>query len=210
MISWFLRLSAMSGCMLTVQRLLGILSFSVVLCFSPTCALSLSLSLSLTEEIKYKRETKAKVYFFLIFFNVYLFLRQGETEHEQGRGRERGRHRIRNRLQALSCQHTARRGARTHGPWDHDLSRSRTLNRPSHPGAPNLCSVICQKETFCTNMNGMPWRTIVYSYYSKYFLIVIIIHSIYYVQRYCSKQCIYDSFNLYHLLMRRRCSYPLH
>ena len=45
------------------------------------------------------------------------------------RGRsERGRHRIWNRLQALSCQHRARRGAQTHGPRDHDLSRSRPLN----------------------------------------------------------------------------------
>ena len=70
------------------------------------------------------------------FFNVYLFLRQRETEHEWGRGRERGRHRIWSRLQALSHQNRAQRGARTHGPWDHDLSQSRTLNRLSHPGAP--------------------------------------------------------------------------
>ena len=56
-------------------------------------------------------------FFFLLnyVFNVYLFLRQREreTEHERGRGRERGRHRIRSRLQALSCQHRAPRGART-------------------------------------------------------------------------------------------------
>ena len=77
---------------------------------------------------------------FVYFFNVYLFLRHRETEHEQGRGRERGRHRIRSRLQALSCQHRARRGARTHRPWDHDLSRSWTLNRLSHPGAPSSIS----------------------------------------------------------------------
>ena len=76
--------------------------------------------------------------FFHNFFNIYLFLRQRETEHEWGRGRERGRHRIRNRLQALSCQHRARHGPRTHGPRDHDLSRSRTLIRLSHPGAPQL------------------------------------------------------------------------
>ena len=75
------------------------------------------------------------------FFNVlFIFLRQGETEHEQGRARERGRHSIRNRLQALSCQHRARRGARTHRPRDHDLSRSRSLNRLSHPGAP-MCKL---------------------------------------------------------------------
>uniref|UniRef100_A0ABI7WS08 Ubiquitin-like domain-containing CTD phosphatase 1 n=1 Tax=Felis catus TaxID=9685 RepID=A0ABI7WS08_FELCA len=44
-----------------------------------------------------------------------------ETEHERGRGRERGRHRIGNRLQALSRQPRARRGAQTHGPRDRDL-----------------------------------------------------------------------------------------
>ena len=43
------------------------------------------------------------------------------------RGRERGRHRIRSRLQALSCQHRAQCGARTHKPQDHDLSRSGRL-----------------------------------------------------------------------------------
>ena len=55
-----------------------------------------------------------------------------------GGGSERGRHRIWNRLQALSCQHRARRGSRTHGPPDHDLSRSRLLNWLSHPGAPGM------------------------------------------------------------------------
>ena len=61
--------------------------------------------------------------FFLIFlFNVYLFLGQRETERERGRGRERGRHRIGNRLQALSHQPRARRGARTPGPRDRDLA----------------------------------------------------------------------------------------
>ena len=38
-------------------------------------------------------------------------------------------------LQAASCQHRARRGARTHGPRDRDLSRSRTLTRLRPPGA---------------------------------------------------------------------------
>ena len=56
------------------------------------------------------------------FFNVYLFLGQRDTEHEQGRGKERGRHRIGNRLQALSHQPRAWRGARTHGPRDRDLA----------------------------------------------------------------------------------------
>ena len=66
--------------------------------------------------------------------------RERETEYQAGgrRGRARGRHRIRSRLQALSCQHRARRRARTHRPWDHDLSRSWTLNPLSHPGAPHV------------------------------------------------------------------------
>ena len=86
--------------------------------------------------------------FTYIFFNVYLFLRQRETERERGRGRERRRHRIRSGLQAPSCQHRARSGAGTHGPRDHDLSRSRPLNQLSHPGAPLyatfwiICSVL--------------------------------------------------------------------
>ena len=74
-----------------------------------------------------------------IFFNVYLFLRETGTEHEWGRGRERGRHRIWSRLPARSCQDRAQRGARTHRPWDRDVTESQTLNRltESHPGA--LC-----------------------------------------------------------------------
>ena len=63
------------------------------------------------------------LFFFLIFFQRFiLFLGQRETEHEQRRGRERGRHRIGNRLQALSHQPRAQRGARTHGPRDRDLA----------------------------------------------------------------------------------------
>ena len=75
---------------------------------------------------------------FLLLFLMFIYLRERDrqTEHEPGRGRERHTHRIRSRLQAPSCQHRARRGARTHRPRDHDLSRSRTLNRRSHPGGP--------------------------------------------------------------------------
>ena len=62
----------------------------------------------------------------ILFSLVLIFER--ERECESGRGREQGRHRTRSRLQALSRQHRTRRGARTHGPRDHDLSRSRTLN----------------------------------------------------------------------------------
>ena len=49
-------------------------------------------------------------------------MRQRETEHERGRGRERGRHRIGSRLQALSHQPRAWRGARTHRARDRDLA----------------------------------------------------------------------------------------
>ena len=72
-----------------------------------------------------------------------------ETECKWARG-ERGRHRSRSRLQAPTCQHRARCGARTHEPWDHDLSRSRTLNWMSHPGAPSefLTTCICYLISF--------------------------------------------------------------
>ena len=81
-----------------------------------------------------------------LFFNVFFiyFWERAETECEWVGGRERGRHRIPSRLQALSCQHGARCGARTHRPWDHDLSWSRTLNRLSHPGAPSLFSNVAE------------------------------------------------------------------
>ena len=42
------------------------------------------------------------------------------------------------RLRAVSTEPAARCGARTHGVWDRDLSRSRPLNWLSHPGAPNF------------------------------------------------------------------------
>ena len=81
--------------------------------------------------VKNLGEYGLRVFFFFCFFNffsnVYLFLGQRNTEHEQGRGKERGRHRIGNRVQALSHQPRARRGARTHGPRDHDLAEVRRL-----------------------------------------------------------------------------------
>ena len=59
----------------------------------------------------------------LIFFNflTFIYFWETETEHKWGRSKERGRHRIRSRLQALSCQHRAQCGARTHEARDHDL-----------------------------------------------------------------------------------------
>ena len=86
-----------------------------VLCgWKPPCTPSLLFVLFFFNE----KKVFSNVYFiyFLFFSNVYLFLGQRETEHERGRGRERGRHRIRNRLQALSHQPRAQRGAGTCGP----------------------------------------------------------------------------------------------
>ena len=82
-------------------------------------------------------------------------MRQRETEREQGRGRERRRHRVRSRLQAPSCQHRARRGARTHELRDHDLSGSRTLNRLSHPGAPRIDQ--CVQNTVLQGEGDTRW-----------------------------------------------------
>ena len=85
----------------------------------------------------------------LKIFNVYLLLRERGNE-SRGRGRERGRQRIQCRLQALSCQHSAPCGARTHKLWDHDLSQSWILNWVSHPGASmdTIISPILQIEKF--------------------------------------------------------------
>ena len=81
-----------------------------------------------------------KSYHILLEFfcvNVSLFLRERGDRVRAGEGegkRERDTHRIWSRLQAQSCQHRAWHGARTHELTDHDPSRSRTLNRLSHPG----------------------------------------------------------------------------
>ena len=53
-----------------------------------------------------------------------LFILRARDRARAGVGTEREGDRIRSSLQALSCQHRARRGARTHGPRDHDLSRA--------------------------------------------------------------------------------------
>ena len=78
------------------------------------------------------------LFIYLYYFFMFIFIFEIETKHEQGRGRERGRHRIGSRLQALSCQYRAGRGARTYKLHNHDLSRSWTLNRLSLPGAPRF------------------------------------------------------------------------
>ena len=68
--------------------------------------------------------------------------------HKRGKSRERGRHRIQIKLQALSCQHRARCGARTHKPLNHDLSWSQMLNQLSHPGTPRTPDLYIQLFTW--------------------------------------------------------------
>ena len=69
-----------------------------------------------------------------IFLNVCLFLRKSKREMVQGRGRERAG--TGDLEQALHWQQQARCDARTHKPWDHDLSRSWRLTQLSHPSTP--------------------------------------------------------------------------
>ena len=73
-----------------------------------------------------------------IFFNLYLFLR--ETECEQGRNRER-----RHRNQAVSTEPDAGLELTDHEIM-HDLSRSWMLNRLSHPGTPDVCLFLRERE----------------------------------------------------------------
>ena len=61
---------------------------------------------------------------------VYLFRERDSKHIGAGKGERE------NPKKSPHGQHRAQRGARTHRPWDHDLSWSRPLNRLSHPGAP--------------------------------------------------------------------------
>ena len=66
---------------------------------------------------------------------MFIYFWDSERQNVSRGGAEREGDRIQSSLQALSCQRRAQCGARTHEPRDHDLSRSRMLNRWSHPGA---------------------------------------------------------------------------
>ena len=71
-----------------------------------------------------------------IIFLMFIYFWERQRQSMSGGGAEREGDRIWNRLRALSCQHRARHGARTHKLWDHDPSQSQTPNQRSHPGAP--------------------------------------------------------------------------
>ena len=80
-----------------------------------------------------------EMWFFLTSFMFILEReRERETEYKWGRDRERQGDTMWSRLQALSCQHRARRRAWTHELQDMDVSRSQTLSWLSHPGAPDM------------------------------------------------------------------------
>ena len=60
----------------------------------------------------------------LLFFNFFklCLLWERQRQWKWGRSRERGR------MQAPHCHSWARCGARTHKPWDHDLSRNQEFD----------------------------------------------------------------------------------
>ena len=61
---------------------------------------------------------------------------------ERGEGQRERETQNLNRLQAVSCQYKARRGARSHKPQDHDLSRSwKLLPRCPESGFYDVLSV---------------------------------------------------------------------
>ena len=142
----------------------------------------------------FKQEWSLEAIVLNFFFNVYLFLGQRETEHERGRGRERGRHRIRNRLQgnrlqALSHQPRARRGARTHGPRDRDLAEVGRLTdwATQAPQPVNVFFLLqMQNDTYAS-------RTIVTScWLQKYYMWIILLHVALFSQ--ASLECCHHGF----------------
>ena len=107
----------------------------------------------------------------------FLFIFERERERERQRERERawakegqrergrGRYRTWSRLQALSCHHRAWRGARTHKPWDHDLSWSQRLNRLNHPGSLNF--LFLMNSFLCISFWDISDFTICFLHYSQ-------------------------------------------
>ena len=82
------------------------------------------------------------------FFSTFIYFWDRERqEDERARGRERGRHRIGNRLQALSHQPRARRGARTHGPRDRDLAEVGRLTDWATQAPPYSSILMCFGKT---------------------------------------------------------------
>ena len=90
------------------------------------------------EPLQTPQSYKTEEVFFVFKFLCAYFEREVERERAGERQRERGTEDL---IWALYRQHRARRGARTHRPRDHDLSRRCVLNRLSHPGAPGTYKI---------------------------------------------------------------------
>ena len=75
-----------------------------------------------------QQNTQSFIIIFLMFSFLFEMASVGEGQREPDRGSEWSR------LCTVSREPDTR--ARTHEPWDHDLSRSWTLNCLSHPGGP--------------------------------------------------------------------------
>ena len=113
--------------------------------------------------IKIFSSNSSRTHILLFFLMLFIF----ETERNRawmGWGRERGRHRIGSRLQALSHQPRAWRGARTHELWDRGLSWCRTLNRLSHPGAPERTFFLSAHRTFSNIDHILGHKTALHKY----------------------------------------------
>ena len=75
---------------------------------------------------------------FILKFFMFIYLWERKKVGAGEGQKERETQNPKQDLGSWACQHRAPRGTRTHQPWDHDQSRSWTLNRLSHPGAPIL------------------------------------------------------------------------
>ena len=81
-----------------------------------------------------RRKILQKPFYYFLFLKVYLFERERVCMHTWVGEGQRGRERIINRP---CTQHRARRGAQSHEPREHSAeTKSQTLNRLNHPGAP--------------------------------------------------------------------------
>ena len=87
---------------------------------------------------------------FIFYFFTFIYFWEIERDRAQVEEGQRGRrrHRIQSKLQALSCQHRARRGAGTHELWGHDLSWRQTLNPTEPPRCPYLFISWCILRLF--------------------------------------------------------------
>ena len=118
-----------------------------------------------------------------------------------GEGQRERETQNRSRLQALRCQHRAQHGARTHGTWNHDLSRSQTLNRLSHPGAPNGNYILsCLDENYGIILDSSLSLTSCVQNICKYFWLYL--QNMFQEHRFLLSPALHSSLSYYWLLPR--------